>query len=151
MGSGTRRPWRWALRGMLVAQAACATSPQAEPDPAVLTTADRTLGREVEARGPVALLEAFREDGVLVTSGVVVGPGVAAIRAYLAPAHADSAFTMSWTPSYGRIAASGDVGYTVGTFHGRREGEPIVGSYVTIWRKQAGVWGVELVSWTDWP
>ncbi|MBI4420961.1 MAG: DUF4440 domain-containing protein, partial [Gemmatimonadetes bacterium] len=44
------------------------------------------------------------------------------------------------------VAASGDLGYTVGLFQSRRldaAGKPVVGTgkYVTIWRKQAdGSW-----------
>jgi ketosteroid isomerase-like protein len=55
---------------------------------------------------------------------------------------------LSWTPVYADMAASGDLGYTYGTFEFRskdKDGKPTVeyGKYVSIWKKQKnGSWKV---------
>jgi ketosteroid isomerase-like protein len=55
-----------------------------------------------------------------------------------------------WTPVGADISASGDLGYTYGTFEFRsigKEGRPVVerGKYTSIWKKQRdGTWKVEL-------
>ncbi len=55
---------------------------------------------------------------------------------------------LTWKPAYADVAASGDLGYTYGTFEFRskdKEGNPSVeyGKYVSIWKKQRdGSWKV---------
>jgi ketosteroid isomerase-like protein len=57
---------------------------------------------------------------------------------------------LTWTPVHADIAASGDLGYTYGTFEFRakdKDGKPVsdLGKYVTIWKKQPdGAWKVVL-------
>jgi ketosteroid isomerase-like protein len=51
---------------------------------------------------------------------------------------------LDWTPQYGKIAASGDLAYTWGTyvFSMMRDGErrESHGKYMTVWEKRDGVW-----------
>lgn len=55
---------------------------------------------------------------------------------------------LTWTPIYADMAASGDLGYTFGTFEFRskdKDGKPTVeyGKYASIWKKQKdGSWKV---------
>jgi ketosteroid isomerase-like protein len=55
---------------------------------------------------------------------------------------------LTWTPVYADMAASGDLGYTFGTFEFRskeKDGKPTVeyGKYASIWKKQKdGSWKV---------
>jgi ketosteroid isomerase-like protein len=55
---------------------------------------------------------------------------------------------LTWTPVYADMAASGDLGYTYGTFEFRskdKDGKPTVeyGKYASIWKKQKdGSWKV---------
>jgi ketosteroid isomerase-like protein len=55
---------------------------------------------------------------------------------------------LTWTPVHADMAASGDLGYTYGTYQFRskdRDGKPTVeyGKYVSIWKKQKdGSWKV---------
>jgi ketosteroid isomerase-like protein len=57
---------------------------------------------------------------------------------------------LTWTPDYADMAASGDLGYTYGTyeFHVKdKDGRPIVehGKYMTVWKKQKdGSWKVAM-------
>ena len=64
---------------------------------------------------------------------------------------------LSWAPSYADISASGDLGYTYGTYEFRsrdKDGKPIVsyGKYSTIWKRQKdGSWKVVLDMGNDSP
>ena len=57
---------------------------------------------------------------------------------------------LTWSPVHAEVAASGDLGYTYGTFEFRskdKDGKPVsdLGKYVTIWKKQKnGAWKVAL-------
>jgi ketosteroid isomerase-like protein len=57
---------------------------------------------------------------------------------------------LTWTPVYADVAASGDLGYTYGTYEFRskdKDGKPTVsyGKYASIWKKQKdGSWKVGL-------
>ncbi len=72
--------------------------------------------------------------------------GRAAIREDMAKAFADTAFTLTWEPL--QSDASGDLGYTNGTYEARfrdAKGNAMTrtGRYLTIWKKQAdGSWKV---------
>lgn len=56
-------------------------------------------------------------------------------------------FALEWQATYAEVAASGDLGYTIGTFElvAEHEGTAMLtlGKYVTVWGKQAdGSWKV---------
>lgn len=57
---------------------------------------------------------------------------------------------LTWTPVYADMAASGDLGYTYGTYEFRskdKDGKPTIeyGKYVSIWKKQKdGNWKVAM-------
>ena len=57
---------------------------------------------------------------------------------------------LTWAPTGAGIAASGDLGYTYGTYEFRskdKDGKPVVdhGKYTTVWKKQkGGTWKVAL-------
>ena len=48
----------------------------------------------------------------------------------------DTAYTISWIPSHGDIASSGDLGYTYGIYTLSTEDTTLKGTYVNIWKKQ---------------
>ena len=58
--------------------------------------------------------------------------------------------SLTWAPDYSEMAASGDLGYTYGTYEFRtkgKDGKPVVdhGKYMTVWKKQKdGSWRVAL-------
>ena len=53
----------------------------------------------------------------------------------------DTSYTLSWKPVDGQIAASGDLGYTYGTFELRLPDTTLTGTYVNIWKKEKdGEW-----------
>lgn len=94
-------------------------------------------------------VSAFADDGSMFQpGGLATGP--AAVRAQMAPTFADTTFTLTWEPTRGEVAASGELRYTVGRWESRRrvvDGSDRVtrGGYLTVWRKQRdGTWKVLL-------
>ena len=48
----------------------------------------------------------------------------------------DTAYTISWVPTRGDIASSGDLGYTFGVYTLATADTTLKGTYVRIWKKQ---------------
>ncbi len=130
-----------AADGMLADVAMSATRDPVDP----LRAADVAFARDAgglgagEAFGRYAAPDAqmFSAAGEFIT-----GPD--AITASFGPSSASSSFT--WRPVYGEIAASGDLGFTVGNAVvtvERQDGAPLVrySKYLTVWKRQRdGVW-----------
>lgn len=114
---------------------------------AELIAADRELARQVQRSGLAAFIAGFTVDGRLISGGEShIGPE--GIRRAMLPLFADSAFSLRWDPVFARIAESGELGYTVGTYEmsGAAEagGEAHRGSYLSVWRKRDdGSWRLE--------
>ena len=50
---------------------------------------------------------------------------------------------LTWAPDAAEVSASGDLGYTIGTYRRTAGGKTGTGSYVTIWKKSSdGAWRV---------
>jgi ketosteroid isomerase-like protein len=131
--------------------AGCTPAPT-PPDPAAvrasLIAADEAFAAATAAQGLEGWMAAFDSAGIQMEPDVPFTPGVAAIRAAMAPAFADSTWHLTWQPTMAFASASGDLGYTLGTWESRRytdagAGQIATGKYVTIWRKQSdGSWKV---------
>jgi ketosteroid isomerase-like protein len=54
----------------------------------------------------------------------------------------DTSFTLTWSPMYADVAASGELGYTYGTWHlETKTGAKEEGTYCTIWKQDStGRW-----------
>ncbi len=53
----------------------------------------------------------------------------------------DTSYTLSWKPAHAEIAASGELGYTYGTFTLQLPDTTLTGTYVNIWKKEKdGEW-----------
>ena len=107
---------------------------------AVLLQADSDFDRSVAEKGVEAWVSAFAEDGIMFRAGEVVR-GHAGIRELMAPAFATPGFSLRWKPVRADMAASGDLGYTYGTYESGSvgpDGAPQMrtGMYVTIWKRQ---------------
>lgn len=90
----------------------------------------------------------YAEDGVELPNGGSIVQGKEAIRKSLGEWAPGTSLT--WKPVKAEMAASGDLGYTYGTFefHAKdKDGHPIVryGKYATVWKKQKdGAWKVAM-------
>ncbi len=94
-----------------------------------------------------ALMEYIDSNGVLLrpdTYPMVAGDAIN----YISQVN-DSAYTMTWRPKGGSVAASGELGYTFGVYTLRSKSIDTLlqGSYVNIWKKQPdGKWKLLLDS-----
>lgn len=90
-----------------------------------------------------AFLAMFDSAGVLLRANAMPIEGYAAIMASLM-GESDSAFTLTWEPVFAKMAASGDMGYTYGTYRiTNRATDSVtgVGNYATFWiKKSDGKW-----------
>lgn len=122
---------------------ACGAEPTPAPDPSVLMTADRAFAADVARGGSTAWASWFAPDGAMIQPGVGEISGRNAIEARMASLDSP-AVSLRWEPRRADIAASGDLGWTTGSWVSEAPG-PIrsEGLYVSIWRKQAdGSWKV---------
>lgn len=114
---------------------------------AELVEADRRFAASVRRSGLGAWITAFAPSGRVITDGQsYIGPE--GVRRAMLPVYADTTFSITWDPNYAEVAASGDLGYTVGRYErrSRAEGETVVntGTYLTVWRRQEdGSWKVK--------
>ena len=114
---------------------------------AELVEADRRFAASVQRSGLAGWITGFAPSGRMIAGGQShVGPE--GIRRAMLPLFADTSFSISWDPNYAEVAASGDMGYTVGRYEQRYrvDGETVVdsGTYLTVWRRQDdGGWKVK--------
>ncbi len=133
----------------VVVVAACSSGAVPEDARQELMDTDLAFAQEVAQGGVEAWTSYFAEDGMMFLSGDPV-VGHEAIHALMEPVFADSTHVLDWRPRRAEVAASGDLGYTVGRYRSTRAGPNGLlirggGSYVTIWRKQPdGTWKVAL-------
>jgi len=117
------------------------------PDPRELLDADRAFAAETTERGADGWAAWFAVHGRMYRERGYVD-GRDAIRAAMAPAFADSTSVFRWAPDTAVVAASGDVGYTLGHWEAVARtvaGDSVLGrgNYVTLWERQSdGTWKV---------
>ena len=125
--------------------AAC--TPAGPSDPGELLEADRAYAAAVDTGGSRAWASWFAEDGGMVQPGVGLVEGRAEIRAFMATLDGPG-LSLSWAPDHADMAASGDLGWTTGTYVARNVAPDGTasedrGRYVSIWRKdEDGRWKV---------
>lgn len=114
-----------------------------------LLEADREFARAFAERGVEGWVSFFDEKGVQMPGGATAAWGREEVESLARRLFDAPNFTaLSWEPVHARVAASGDLGYTLGNYRATgtgEEGEEITqqGNYVTIWRKQEdGSWKV---------
>lgn len=110
----------------------------------VLSETDRFYSTMSAEKGMNASFMAmFDSAGVMLRANQMPIEGFAAIKASLM-SESDSAFILTWEPRFAKIAASGELGYTYGTYQIRNKATDSisgVGKYATIWLKQSdGKW-----------
>jgi len=121
--------------------------PPAPADPSVLMDADRAFAAAVAEGGTEAWVSWFATDGAQIVPNAGEIRGSEAIRELMTSLD-DPANELTWEPLRADIAASGDLGWTTGSYvstttlpdgtKSEREGR-----YVTIWRRQVdGSWKV---------
>lgn len=86
-----------------------------------------------------AYMEYLGDEGVLLRPGFLPLTGAKAVD-YLSTL-ADEEYQLSWTPQGGKIASSGDLGYTYGIYDLKTTDTTYQGTYMNIWKKEGnGSW-----------
>lgn len=116
-----------------------------------LMQADRDFARAFADRGVEGWVSFFDERGIQMPGGMAAAWGRAEVETLAGQLFEGPHFSaLTWEPVYAQVAASGDLGFTVGNYRAEgtnEEGETVVqeGNYVTIWHRQAdGSWKVAL-------
>jgi len=142
---------------LLVVLAAALVFPYSRPAASASPTATADTLKQLEGefmkaaaeRGSEGYMSYYAEDSVELPNGVAIIPGKANIAKGMGFLD-DKNNRLSWTPVGADISASGDLGYTYGTYEFRskdKEGKPTVeyGKYTSIWKLQKdGSWKVVL-------
>jgi ketosteroid isomerase-like protein len=90
----------------------------------------------------VAFLAMFDSAGVKLQPKHMPIEGYEAIKESLLSQN-DSTFTLTWEPKFAKISASGDMGYTYGTYKITDKATNSItgdGTYTTIWMMKNGKW-----------
>lgn len=101
--------------------------------------------RSIEVGNHQAFLEFAAPDAVLLRDNSYPVVGKPALRKLYAEL-SDTGYRLTWQPSYGKVASSGDLGYTYGIYlleitQGKQKGQVQHGTYCSIWEKNAkGEW-----------
>jgi len=109
--------------------------------------ADRAFAAAVAGGGTEAWVSWFASDGAQIRPGAGEVRGHDAIREAMAGLD-DPNYSLRWEPLRADVAASGDLGWTTGSYISEgvgADGQPkrTQGRYVSIWRRQAdGSWKV---------
>lgn len=127
------------LLGMMLV-ASCNTKKPVVPEvdhKAGMIAADREFSKMSEEKGiKSALLHFIDTKGVLLRPNVLPLVGGNAVD-YISQG-SDSAYTMTWEPSGGLVAKSGELGYTYGVYSikPRDKDTVLYGTYVSVWKRQ---------------
>jgi len=129
------------ILAVAIALSACGVEPAPAPDPSQLMDADRAFDAAVAEGGAAAWASWFAEDGAVLREGVGEIRGRALVGEAMASLD-DPNISLRWTPERADIAASGDLGWTTGSWVFRATGPDGTtmtnqGRYVSIWRRQA--------------
>ncbi len=132
---------------LLVTSFGCAKKADVEAERAALRQADTDWAATLAAKDVEAFVGYFAPDAVVLAPHLPAMTGTDAIREWATTSMNFPGFAVTWTVTSAEVAASGDMGYTLGdfTFHVEFDGTPLDdrGKYATIWKKQAdGSWKV---------
>jgi len=118
-----------------------------------LILADSQLAERASSLVPaVAFRNAISTDGILLTTTqLIVGP--AAATEYFESQRSSS---MTWVPRDARVAASGDLGFTIGDAVTTSRGPTGAAGqrftkYLTVWRRESGKWRIVATGGNDRP
>jgi ketosteroid isomerase-like protein len=129
---------------VLLATASLAKKEKSAQGSELLVQLEAQFAADVAQHGHAAFLTHFADDGV----EVVDGGGLDNLEAMRKQPPWPEGTSLTWTPVKAEMAASGDLGYTYGTYvftAKNKEGKlvPSYGKYTSIWRKQKdGQWKV---------
>lgn len=128
-----------------VVAASCAQTVNIEQEKAALMAVDAEWSRTTTDVD--TFVSSFAPDGTLALAHMPAVSGQKALREAFEPMMKAPGFALSWQATRADVSASGDLGYTVGTYTLNTQspsGIPITeqGKYQTTWKKIDGTWKV---------
>ncbi len=121
--------------------AGCASTVDVQQEQSALLAVDREWSQSV--KDPQKFASYFASDGTVYPPNMPAVKGAAAIGDMFSKMSAAPGFSLAWIPTKAEVTASGDVGYTAGTYKSTMGGAAEVGKYITVWKKQpGGTWKV---------
>lgn len=136
----------WILCVVTLLAAGCAPTVNVEQQKAALIAADRAWAQTTT--DPENFMSYFAPDASVYPQAMPIAEGPDAIRNVLSGMMAMPGFALAWEAVKADVGASGDLGYTAGTYTmtaNDAAGTPMTekGKYVTVWKKQSdGQWKV---------
>lgn len=130
---------RYACVLLLAVSVGCARV-NVEQEQTALLTVDREWSQTTKDIDK--FMSYFAADATAYAPGAPMATGTEAIRKLVSDMFAAPGFSISWTAAKAVVAASGDIGYTTGTYDLAIAGTTEKGKYVTTWKKVDGVWKV---------
>jgi ketosteroid isomerase-like protein len=124
---------------LLAAFAGCARV-DVEAEKTALLTVDREWSQTTKDMDK--FMSYWATDANAYPPGAPMASGTDAIRKTLSDMFSAPGFSLSWMATKAVVAASGDIGYTTGTYEAAMAGATEKGKYVTTWKKQDGAWKV---------
>jgi len=115
---------------------------------AALRTADEKWSKIAGTKDVAAFLAMVDESGSMLSPNTPILSGKDAVGQWATAVMSNPGFALSWKPSMVEVSASGDMGYTIGTYELKLQdpkGNLIAdnGKYMTVWKKQSdGTWKV---------
>ena len=133
---------------LMVAVSGCAKKVDLEAERAALLQTDVDWAASLAAKNTEKFTSYFTADATVMAPHLPILVGIADVRRWATGSMAIPGFSVTWQATSAEVAASGDIGYTLGTFvfqatmpDGSTLTDP--GKYTTIWKKQAdGSWKV---------
>lgn len=133
---------------LALALAACAPKMDLDAARASLRAADEQWSAVAGAKNAAGFAAAFAADARLLPPNSPAITGAENFHKFASELMANPGFALAWKPAVAEVAASGDLGYTLGAYEltlATSDGMPMTdkGKYVTVWKKQAdGQWKV---------
>lgn len=133
---------------LLVALSGCAKKVDLESERAALMKTDADWAATLTAMSVDGFVSYFTDDAIVMPPHLSILVGIDAVRAWATESMALPGFSVVWTVNNADVSASGDMGYTLGTFvfsATMPDGSTITdpGKYTTVWKKQTdGSWKV---------
>jgi ketosteroid isomerase-like protein len=124
----------------VMALVGCARSANVAQEQEALMAKDREWSGAV--KDVDTFVSYFAADATIHAPGMAAVTGADAIRKTFGEMAGAPGFALSFAPTKAVVAASGDMGYTVGTYEMSMAGGSEKGKYVTTWKKENGEWKV---------
>jgi ketosteroid isomerase-like protein/quercetin dioxygenase-like cupin family protein len=126
----------WLVAVMASLAAGCGPSVNVEQERNNLLALDRAWSQTTKDTDK--FLSYFAPEASAYPQGMPIAKGAAAIRDAFTKMSSMPGFTIAWTPTKAEVSATGDLGYTAGTYKMTMTGASEEGKYVTVWKKQSG-------------